>query len=246
MIPIIDFEKRSHNGPRMSANDFDDFLMETAMELVDKYDLNFDWNEIIADDASVEAVFNAAVDFLAEVGVYNRSGSQVIKWTREEIQELVADYQNNPCTLTVDAGKGQHSITARKSGDGQTPVIWAGGGSLFNDKFIEASVTAFTREPAVKGFTKAGGVSKVGDLDARADCPSEIYVQMVETDTQLAALKKVGREGMFLGNINSPAPSAGAMCVRPGRYAPQAVHDGCSHCSRAENRLQPFAVCHAL
>lgn len=49
MIPIIDFEKRSHNGPRMSANDFDDFLMETAMELVDKYDLNFDWNEIIAD-----------------------------------------------------------------------------------------------------------------------------------------------------------------------------------------------------
>lgn len=246
MIPIIDFEKRSHNGPRMSANDFDDFLMETAMELVDKYDLNFDWNEIIADDARVEAVFNAAVDFLAEVGVYNRSGSQVIKWTREEILELVADYQNNPRTLTVGAGKEQHSITARKSGDGQTLVIWAGGGSLFNDKFIEASVTAFTREPAVKGFTKAGGVSKVGDLDARADCPSEIYVQMVETDTQLAALKKVGREGMFLGNINSPAPSAGAMCVRPGRYAPQAVHDGCSHCSRAENRLQPFAVCHAL
>lgn len=249
MIPIIDFEKRSHEGPRMTANDFDDFLMETAMELVDKYDLNFDWNEIIADDERVDAVFNAAVEFLAEVGVYNRSGSQVIKWTKEEILELVEDYKNNPRTLTVGAGKEQHSITVRRPGDGRTPVIWAGGGPLFNDKFIEASVTAYTREPAVKGFTKAGGVSKVGELEARADCPSEIYVQMVETDTQLAALKKVGREGMFLGNINSPAPSAGAMCVRPGRYDPKQCMMGVHIAPEQKidfGRLQSAMLCEDL
>lgn len=221
MIPIIDFEKRTINGPRMSSGDFDDLLMETAMELVDKYDLKFDWNTIIADDERADAVFNAAVEFLAEVGVFNRTAGQVIKWNEDEIREMAEDYKANPRTLVVGAGKEQISISGRKAGDGVTPVIWAGGGPLFNAQFIEPSVKAFVREPAVKGFTKAGGVSKVGDLEARADCPSEIYTQLVETDTQIEVLKKVGREGMFLGNINSPSPTAGALCVRPGRYEPK-------------------------
>lgn len=249
MIPIIDFEKRTFNGPRMTSNDFDDFLMETAMELVDKYDLNFDWNTIVADDERADAVFNAAVEFLVEVGVFNRSAGQVIKWTEEEVREMAADYKSNPRTLTVGAGKEQHSITARKAGDGVVPVIWAGGGPLFNAQFIEASVTAFAKEPAVKGFTKAGGVSKVGELDARADCPSEIYVQMVETDTQIAALKKVGREGMFLGNINSPAPSAGAACVRSGRYDPKQCMMGVHIAPEQKidfSRLQSALLCEDL
>lgn len=249
MIPIIDFEKRTHNGPRMTSNDFDDFLMETAMELVDEYDLRFDWNEIIADDERADAVFNAAVAFLAEVGVYNRSASQVMKWTEEEIREMADDYKNNPRTLTVGAGKEQVNITGRKAGDGKTPVIWAGGGPLFNAELIEPSIRAFIREPAVKGFTKAGGVSKVGDLDARADCPSEIYTQLVETDTQLEVLKKVGREGMFLGNINSPAPSAGAMCVRPGRYDPKQCMMGVHIAPEQKidfGRLQSAMLCEDL
>jgi len=221
MIPIIDFEKRTLNGPRMTAGDFDDFLMETSMELVEKYDLNFDLDTIIADDERADAVFNAAVEFLAKVGVFNRSAGQVIQWTEEEIREMAVDYKTNPRTLVVGAGKEQHTITARMAGDGKVPVIWAGGGPLFNAQLIEASITAYTKEPAVKGFTKAGGVSKVGNVDARADAPSEVYVQMAETDAQIAALKKVGREGMFLGNINATAPSAGGMCVRPGRYDPK-------------------------
>jgi hypothetical protein len=42
MIPIIDFVRRSLAGQSMASNDFDDFLMETAMELQDEYDLR--WN----------------------------------------------------------------------------------------------------------------------------------------------------------------------------------------------------------
>ena len=220
MIPISDFEKRTFNGPRMTSNEFDDMLMETAMELTDKYDLNFDRNIILADDARADAVFNAAVEFLAEVGVYNRSASQVIKWTEDEIKEMAADYKENPRSFVIGAGAEQVTIKGRKAGDGSAPVIWAGGGPLFQAQFIEPSITAFVREPAVKGFTKAGGVAKIEDMDARADCPSEIRAQLLETDTQIAVLKKVGREGMFMGNINSPAPVSGALCVRPGRYEP--------------------------
>lgn len=221
MIPVIDFERRSINGQRMKSQEFDDLLMETAMELVDKYDLNFDRDEIMCDDDRADRTFQAAIEFLATVGVYNRTTSSVIKWTEEEIRDMVADYKATPRSFAVGAGKEQYTISARRDGDGQAPVIWAGGGPLFNDKFIEASITAFVKEPAVRGFTKAGGVAKVGELEARAGCPSEIYVQLVETDTQIAALKKVGREGMFMGNINSPNPASGALCVGPGRYDPK-------------------------
>ena len=218
MIPIIDFERRTFAGPGMSTNDFDDMLMETAMELVEKYDLNFDLDTIIADDERADAVFQAAVEFLAKVGVYNRSASRVIQWTEEEIREMAEDYKADPRSLVFGAGKEQHTVTARTIGDGRTPVIWAGGGPLFQVQFIEPSITAFVKEPSVKGFLKAGAVAKVGDLEARTDCPSEIYAQLAETDAQIAALKKTGREGMFLGNINSPSPTSGALCVRPGRY----------------------------
>lgn len=220
MIPIIDFERRSFAGEQMSSGDFDDFLMETAMELADEYDLKWDWHTVMADDERADNVFNAAVKFLAEVGIYNRSTSSVIKWTEQEILDMVADYKNNPRSFTVGAGKEAYMISGRKAGDGKSPVIWAGGGPLFNAEFIEPSITAFVKEPAVKGFTKAGGVAKVGDIAARADFTSEVYAQLAETDTQLATLKKVGREGMFMGNINSPSPASGALCVRPGRYEP--------------------------
>jgi hypothetical protein len=63
-------------------------------------------------------------------------------------------------------------------------------------------------------------VAKVGDIAARADYTSEVYAQLAETDRQISTLKKVGREGMFLGNVNSPSPASGALCVRPGRYEP--------------------------
>ena len=220
MIPIIDFERRSFAGQSMTSNDFDDFLMETAMELQDEYDLKWNWNQVIADDDRADRVFEAAVKFLAEVGVYNRSTSSVIKWTEQEIRDMVADYKNNPRKLTVGAGREAYTIEGRRGGDGKAPVIWAGGGPLFNADFIEPSITAFVKEPCVKGFTKAGGVAKVGDIAARADYTSEVYAQLAETDRQISTLKKVGREGMFLGNVNSPSPASGALCVRPGRYEP--------------------------
>ena len=218
MIPIIDFERRSLTGPAMSNKEFDDNLMYTAMELVEKYDLNFDLDDIIADDERADAVFNAAAEFLAEIGVFNRSTSRVIKWTEEEIKEMVRDYQENPRSFVAGAGKEAVTIEGRRAGDGKTPVIWAGGGPLFKDVFVEPSITAFVKEPCVKGFLKAGALSQAGDVEARADHPSEILVQALETDLQIKTLEKVGRQGMFLGNINSPNPAASALCVRPGRY----------------------------
>lgn len=218
MIPITDFEKRSFEGPYMSNNEFDDKLMYAAMDLVEKYDLNFDLNTILADDERADRVFQAATEFLAQVGVYNRTSSHVIRWSENEVRELVDDYKMNPRSITVGVGKEQYTISARTTGDGKTPVIWAGGGPLFNAQFIEPSILAYVKEPSVKGFTKAGCVANVCDMRTTAGCPSELLAQQVEADTQLAALKKVGRPGMFLGNINCPAPVAGALCIRPGRY----------------------------
>ena len=67
--------------------------------------MNFDLDDIIADDERADAVFNAAVEFLAESGVYNRSTSRVIKWTEDEIKEMVREYQETPRTFVAGAGK---------------------------------------------------------------------------------------------------------------------------------------------
>ena len=51
-------------------------------------------------------MFHAAVEFLAAVGVYNRSASQVIKWSEEEIRDMADDYRTNPRSFVIGAGAG--------------------------------------------------------------------------------------------------------------------------------------------
>ena len=47
MIPIVEFEERSKTGPFMDKADFDNLVMEMAMEVVEEHDLEFDQSVII-------------------------------------------------------------------------------------------------------------------------------------------------------------------------------------------------------
>ena len=85
MIPIMEFQERSLKGPVMKADDFDLGFSMKVRELVSKYDIKYDPEELICDDATADAVFQAGVELLADICLLNTDTNRVIKYNKEEI-----------------------------------------------------------------------------------------------------------------------------------------------------------------
>ena len=105
MIPISDFQRRSLTGPVMKEQEFDIHFSRKMRAIVSRSGLKYDAEQIIADDARADATFAAAVDLLAEVGLYNRDTQRVIEFSKEEIEQLV---QQDP--LVVHGVVTEHTV----------------------------------------------------------------------------------------------------------------------------------------
>jgi hypothetical protein len=87
MIPIIDFQRRSLTGPVVKAQDFDLGFSFKVRELVEEYGIEYDAEQLVVDDAMADAVFEAGVELLAEIGLYQMNTQRVIQYreSRERI-----------------------------------------------------------------------------------------------------------------------------------------------------------------
>ena len=227
MIPILDFQKRANTGQLMKSDEFDLMLSGKARELVKKYGLNLDLDNIIVDDDMADAVFNAAVEFLSEVGLYHIETQRIIRWDKEEILELAADYKNNPRVLTLGKNKDSVTVAPRTGKDTRPPVLWAAGGPIYDQKSFIPCIQAYAQEEVVKGFAKAGGLGSVNGIEATKGMPGEIYCSIWEAEAQTQALTKAGRPDMFRGNVPT-ATSLGAILASmgPGRLEPHNIMVG--------------------
>ena len=88
MIPLIDFQDRCLKGPVMKADEFDLAFSMKVRELVSKYNIEYHPEESICDDATADAVFEAGIDLLVDIGLLNTDTNRVIKYTRAEIEDL--------------------------------------------------------------------------------------------------------------------------------------------------------------
>ena len=113
MIPILDFQERALAGPVMKATDFDIAFSKALRELVNTYEIRYDPNDIVVDDKTADAVFQAGVALLAEVGLYHLDTQRVVQLSREEILEIAREYRENPPEPVFGRGeetRGQHAV----------------------------------------------------------------------------------------------------------------------------------------
>ena len=218
MIPIIDFQKRANNGPITNMQEFDLMLTRKARELVKKYGLKLDINNIIATDETADAVFNAAVEFLAEVGVYHSDTQRIIKWDKEEILAIAADYKNNPRVLEMGKNADSMTLKQRTSKDSRPPVLWAAV-PIYDQKTFGPSIEMYVQEAVIQGFSKAGGVSTINGIESSKGTPGEIYCSLWEAEAQTEALTKAGRPDLFRGYMPTATSLGAALAsMGPGRF----------------------------
>lgn len=98
-MELIEIYRRAHSGEKVDENSYDiDRVYTAIVELIDKYDISYaSENPVSSDDALADRVFNAAVDFIEQVGIFCQDTSRVIKFSREEIMAAIAEDGHRRC-----------------------------------------------------------------------------------------------------------------------------------------------------
>lgn len=213
MIPLFDFQERSLNGPVMKADEFDIGFSMKLRELVKKHEIEYTPEKLIIDDKTADAVFHAAVDLLAEVGLYHLATHRVIQYSQEEIYAFAAERKKKPGRATFGLGEDEMTLAFRKGSDPRPPTLYIGiAGAIAEEEFVPLA-TAYTREKQIKGLGISGGITKVGDIEPRAGTLSEIHCALWEQQKLQEVLERVGRPGMNLGLLCTASTVAGTMQV---------------------------------
>jgi hypothetical protein len=213
MIPIIEFQRRSMNGPVMKADDFDlEFAMKVR-ELVTEYEIEYNPEELVVDDKTADAVFQAGVELLAEIGLYHLDTERVIQYSREEIEILAAEAAKNPGEVTFGREDDVMTIKYRTSDDARPPILYAGMGGVADESWLGGIIQAYAEEPSIQGMGIVPGLSELGDIEPVAGTLSEIEVGFWEQRTMREALERAGRPHMNLGLLCTVSSVGGTMAM---------------------------------
>jgi methylamine---corrinoid protein Co-methyltransferase len=219
MIGAQDILERSLTGPVMKERDFD---LAFARKLRELYgDLTGsgampDPDRVIPDDQTADRVFEAAVELLADVGLYNKDSQRVVQITRDEIREIASSRSSE---IELGAGAERVTVRERKPGSPFPPVIVTGpvGGPFSEELYLPCHVS-YAQEPTCQGLL--GGVLMGWQgVQNMAGRPNEFIVTAMEGKLIARAAEVAGKPGLYLG----PFP--------PGGISPEAIF--CNHSAAA-------------
>lgn len=213
MIPIIDFQQRALHGPVMKADEFDLEFSMKLRELVAKHNIKYNPEQLIVDDATADAVFHAGVELLAEIGLYHLETERVIKYTKEEIEQIAREYSENPSKHTFGKGKDEVTVEYRTGADTRPPVLYSGAAGVAEEDYFGAHIQSFAQEEKVKAMGIAPGLGVLNGIEPKAGTLSEIYVGHWEQQKMKEVLNQVGRPGMHCGLLCTVSTIGGTMAM---------------------------------
>jgi methylamine--corrinoid protein Co-methyltransferase len=227
MISLMDFQERSLKGPVMKPDEFDLAFSMKVREVVKKYNIKYNPDQLVADDATGDSVFLAGVEVLSDVGLYHLNTSRVIKFSRDEVLELAEERKRNPGKAVFGKGPDEMIIQYRSKDDARPPTLYVGiGGAITEEEFVPLATT-FAKEKRIEGMGISGGIVKVGDIEPKAGTLSEIHCGLWEQEQLQKAIESVGRPGMNLGLLCTVSTVGATMqCLDRGFRGPHNTQIG--------------------
>jgi methylamine--corrinoid protein Co-methyltransferase len=210
MISLLDIAERSQKGPKMSDMDWNMSLYRKMQELAKRHDIKVPadppfFNE---DDAILERVFQAGIDFLVEQGIYCISTSRVIQLTREEIMQAIKEA---PVEVPVGCDRDVRVMKQRRIEEHE---------ELNNVPALHAPYSEELAPLAVKNYAQIASADylegfnfKVTDGREVFGLPMEAYAARREMAWLREGIRKAGRPGM--GLCFYPITTRAAVLVAP-------------------------------
>jgi len=217
MIPIMSFQDRALTGPVMKTTQFDLAFSKRIRELVAEHQIVYDAEMLIVADETADAIFEAAVKLLADVGLYHLDTQRVIRLEEEEIRQMAAEYYANPPTPVFGTGDDQITVRARTYDDPTPPILAGGVAGAIDQAWFAPYVQSLAQEPTNRALGIAGGITSVDGHVPKAGTLTEMYCAQWECEQLREVLRRIGRPGMHLGLLCT-ASTAGAImaCMRDG------------------------------
>jgi methylamine--corrinoid protein Co-methyltransferase len=203
--------KRSESGPYLKEKDFEMKLARRTAELVREFGLKMDRSVLVpVDDGMADRLYQAGLQLVLDVGVYNISTERRILFSRDELEEAVAA---SPARVTLGEGKDA-VVMGHRPVEGSVPCCIHSGptGTPCSEQYHPLILQSCAQEPLVDCLG-AGSVSTYMGQPIIPGTPLEILGARRDAAVAREAVRMAGRPGMHINDVAVPLTCAGKMAA---------------------------------
>jgi methylamine---corrinoid protein Co-methyltransferase len=207
MLNFLDVFERALKGPLMDEKEFDmKVFMPKLNSVVKAYGIKYDKENLVpSDDRAADTLFEAAVDFFSQVGVYCQDTNRVMQFSRKEILDAVREA---PGKCYAGEGKDAGVFGMRKPDDPKIPWFHVGSGIVAtSEEMITNKIEAYASIAEVNSISVAA-LDSIRGIPVMAGSPAELYAAIRSIRIARDALTRAGRPGLPIFNLISTAASA--------------------------------------
>ena len=180
-------------GPMMSGKDWDMALFKKMSELVKEYEIKCPDDPSVwinTDDSLADAAWQAAVDFVVDVGCFCLDRGRVVKFSEEEVREAIRSMQGE-----VVMGEGKDARVWRQHEiEGTEPMnVAPGHHAPFTEDLANSVVQNFAMIPRLD-FLEGFNFPKIDGYDIYG-IPLEAYASKRQVAWVREGVRKAGRPG---------------------------------------------------
>jgi methylamine--corrinoid protein Co-methyltransferase len=194
-LTIYDTYLRSEKGPRITESMWDNKIVpEAVAKIKEKYDITFG-NEFIPTDPDLkQRLFEAGMELLVDIGIFNSDTGRIIRVTEEEVK---AGIRGAPKRLYLGENKDMVVLEPRKGNPPRKPIIQGGptGATVSEDIFVPM-IQSYAQEPVVDTIVN-GVMATVDGIPSATNTPFEVKATLAEIRAIREACSRAGRP--FIG-----------------------------------------------
>ena len=215
MIGMPEICRRAEVGPAMSQETFDlDVVYANARELCEKYGIVYEpGTPVPSDDGLADRVYQAAVDFVAAVGIYCTDTGRIIRFSRDEILDAVANARGR---CIMGEGKDRFEWTPRLPDSDTQPWYHVGTGIVNTDERIAFNLVRDYARIKQANSISVPAMETIDGHMVTSGMPTEILGAIRGIEIARDALRHAGRPGIAIGNLISTAGTSMATIAASG------------------------------
>ena len=203
---------RTVTGPIMKEDEFENEFFPTKIaEIVAKHKIEFDPAEpIMCDPDLADEIFQAGLELLLEVGLYCKDTKRIVKFTEEEIKEVISTRKSE---VTFGEDRDAVTLKPRAPEDKQHPYTFFPAGIVTRDvnKYKLHALTV-AQEPTCDGLIPLP-LAGIGEIRPASGTPTETLIALTEAHLMNEVTSWVGRPGLFRGIPMSATTPVALMSV---------------------------------
>lgn len=208
MISFWEVVRRSETGKLIDEDIFNRRIYELANQMVDKYDIAYDPDEVVpADDDLADRMYQAGLDLFLELGVYCRDTGRLMDFTRDEVEWAV---KHAPDSVIYGQGRDVRVMKSRGVEDPEPPFInmTSVGTPVAEERFVPM-VQSYAQEPLADTFSSAFSQTVHG-RPIKAGTPQEVEAAIWNVMKLREAARAAGRPQIGIHNLISNAEATDA------------------------------------